>query len=316
MKKFLLRSLSFVFVGLLLALFLDYVITKGLRRKQDGHYGVWTEIVSGELNSDLLIMGSSRAWTGYSPKILDSILSCNSYNLGLDGHSFDGQLVRYKAYTYYNKTKPNMLILNIDAVATLDKTNQYCREQYFPYIKEKYLIDLVFEDKDIAFYDRYLPLLRFFGYPTEMIRGIKAYINNDSEVDSILHKGYKGITKSWSPKNKIKRFNSIIDCNVVKLLTDFIDDCKKVGIEIVLVKQPCYYKFYDYVVNLNEINSFFEVLAEENELQIIDYSDCYISYDSTYFYNYTHLNKIGAEKFSLQLAKDLDSINRKRITYR
>lgn len=40
----------------------------------------------------------------------------------------------------------------------------------------------------------------------------------------------------------------------------------------------------------------------------VDYVNSPISYDSTYFYNNTHMNEKGAEKFTLQLAKDLDNI--------
>ncbi len=49
-------------------------------------------------------------------------------------------------------------------------------------------------------------------------------------------------------------------------------------------------------------------LASKYNVPILDYTHDSICYDTAYFYNAQHLNRKGAEKFSLQLAHDLKAI--------
>ena len=59
---------------------------------------------------------------------------------------------------------------------------------------------------------------------------------------------------------------------------------------------------------MKEIHQMYYDLSMRYELPMLDYSNCYLSQDTTYFYNATHLNKTGSDLFSAQLAYDLDSL--------
>ena len=52
----------------------------------------------------------------------------------------------------------------------------------------------------------------------------------------------------------------------------------------------------------------YDTIAVRFNIPILDYNDIPLCYDTTYFYNGTHLNRIGAESFTIQLAHDIDSI--------
>jgi hypothetical protein len=95
-KKFLIHIALFttIIIGVLTAL--GVVITAGLRKTRIENFSEWNDIFDSKINADLIVTGSSRAWSNVSPKIIDSTLNLNSYNLGLDGAHFDIQFSRTK----------------------------------------------------------------------------------------------------------------------------------------------------------------------------------------------------------------------------
>ena len=66
--------------------------------------------------------------------------------------------------------------------------------------------------------------------------------------------------------------------------------------------------FTKQLLALDEIHQIYYNLSKQYDIPLLDYSDCYLSQDTAYFYNATHLNKLGAEIFSAQLAHDVYSL--------
>jgi lysophospholipase L1-like esterase len=60
--------------------------------------------------------------------------------------------------------------------------------------------------------------------------------------------------------------------------------------------------------NVDEMYKMYESIATEFNIPILDYSYDLMCDDTTYFYNGTHLNKLGAEVFTTKLAHDIDSL--------
>ena len=73
-------------VFILLNLIVDYIysipsreaIEKGIHK----NYLKWNDIHKNKNQYDVIILGSSRAYTTYNPNVLDSILNTTSYNMG------------------------------------------------------------------------------------------------------------------------------------------------------------------------------------------------------------------------------------------
>ena len=53
------------------------------------------------------------------------------------------------------------------------------------------------------------------------------------------------------------------------------------------------------------MNSFYQNLTDKYDIPILDCTYMDISYDTTYFYSASHLNRPGSEIFSDNLANDL-----------
>jgi hypothetical protein len=79
MKTFLIKVLFFTIVLIAGAFAIDFTLEKGLRKTRAGSFSVWNDIFDSNINSDVIIMGNSRASNHFDPKILDSVLHVNSY---------------------------------------------------------------------------------------------------------------------------------------------------------------------------------------------------------------------------------------------
>lgn len=311
MKKFICRFGILIAIVFVLAIAFDYMITTGLKKTDIRKYSTWNDIYKGNLDADLLIIGASNAWSGFNTYIIDTILNLNSYNLGIDGHNIDYQIIRYDTYRRYN-SKPKIVLINTLFGGTLSTSAhiQYEREQFFPYIHDKELISRVAKDKNFSWADRYVPLIRYFGYREDFENGIMAYFGKTDFFDGGMHKGYRGNDYAWDRASlSIDTIFSInIEKESVALLDSFskrlIDD----GIEVVYVKSPIYFPLRSKFTNIEQTDSIFNSISKKYDIPVLDYYFSNISMDSIYFYNPGHLNKKGSELFTFKLCHDIDSL--------
>ena len=110
--RFLRKGTLLFLLVLMSAYALAYMVDAGLRKSRNSYYASWNDLYNSKINADLLIMGSSRAEFHISPKILDSALSLNTYNLGLSAWHFDMQYARFRMYLQHN-LKPRYIIQKI-----------------------------------------------------------------------------------------------------------------------------------------------------------------------------------------------------------
>jgi hypothetical protein len=276
-----------------------------MRQSEDKMNVVWKEIFERKLNNDIVIIGNSRGWRHYSPAILDSILYTNSYNLGIDGRGINSQILRYHTYQRLN-TKPRLIIQNIDAF-TIAPDNAFDREQFFPYFDDKKFRDEVVEIEQLGIGDKYIPGFRYAGYLHKILvcMGVK---NKRTEH---LIRGYNGHDAKWDGT----MYNQIT--GTVEYVHDFVSlnhfdkylqQAKNDSIKIVFVYSPLYIGVTKKINNIEGMYAMYDSIAKKYDIPILDYNYDSLSYDTTFFYNATHLNKIGAELFSAKLAHAIDSL--------
>lgn len=139
MKVFIKKSLIYIIILIACAIGLDWIITRGLQRVDDFIYEPWTYIQKGNHNHDVLILGNSRAQGHIHPAILDSICSCDSYNLGIEAYLMNMHLFKYNFYLQYNQ-KPRLIIYQVD-LATIHQSEikrGSNSEQFLPLFYDKY----------------------------------------------------------------------------------------------------------------------------------------------------------------------------------
>jgi len=293
-----------------LAYLTDCIISQGIRKTDIREFQAWNDIYSSNIKGDVVISGNSRAWCQYSPQILDSITGLNFYNLGIDGHPINYQIIRYNTYRRFNH-KPKYIIQNIDFMTFSISHTEYEKEQFLPFIFDDTLMNEVKEDMKINWIELKIPLIRYFGYHEIFKNGFKSFFGENKFVDGGLNKGYRGNKIAWNGAefNKTKVIFYAKDPVALKLFSSYLAKSKKEGIKVILVSAPLYFEAARKIKDLKGLNAMFIYLARKYDLKLLDYMNDSISYDRSNFYNAMHLNKKGAELFSSKLANDLKSLN-------
>lgn len=305
MKKFLFHSFLFLFVLYLIALTADIIITNKIKNYCFNDHPVWGKMISGQMDNDLLIIGSSRAWVQYSPRIIDSILHTNSYNLGRDGKKQDISILTYDIYTKYNP-KPKVVICDIYFMS-MCKSDPYEREQFYPYLLNKNIWKSIHTTHQLNYCDRFIPMFKYF-------RHLKSAFSHSSVSDT-TYKGYFGYIIDWQSESDgislkdIKVISYYHDSTIIAMTDDWLQRCQKDSVKVIFVHSPMYIEATNKIDDTAAMWAMYRNLANKYDVPILDYSDDSICYDTTLFYNAQHLNRKGAERFSLKLAMDLKSMN-------
>jgi hypothetical protein len=312
MKKFVRRLLFFFVPPILVLLTKDIYLSKGLKNTSlaAAEYEVWNDLFYNNISPEVAIYGSSRAWVHIDPMIIEDSLGLSAYNFGIDGHNFWLQYYRHK--TLLKNTTPKTIIHSVD-INTLKKRRElYNYEQFLPYMlwnREIYEATKNYEGFNIV--DFTIPLARYIGKN----KTLNAMMLR-SKGKSIRTQGFQGQNREWNDdlkraKTQMGSYTADLDNASVELFRQYIQECKSLDINLILVYTPEYIEGQQFVTNRSEIMTLLKGIAQENNLPFLDYSDHYLSMDKKYFYNSMHLNATGAEIFTRILAHDIKQISAK-----
>ena len=306
MKKFLIKITIFGVALLTLAVVVDWMISTNLRKSQRQDLVTWNKIFAGNMKHDALIMGNSRAMAQFDPAILDSILNIDSYNLGMAASQIYRQIFQYNIYSERNE-KPKVIIQNID-YGTMGQRNFEMNGQFLPYFLDRSFKKEIVKWEPFTFVDLYFPAYRYMGHPTFIVEGLT--MNKLAFRQTLLIKGYVGYDLAYDGKElrKMKTIEYRHDAAALQVFDEHLANVCKDGIKVIFVYAPAYIGATKKVENIQGMYQMYDSIAQKYNIPILDYFDDALCYDTAYFYNSTHLNKKGAEKFSTKLAHDLDSL--------
>jgi hypothetical protein len=311
-----LKKIIFLFMLLSISLYtLAYVVDTGLHKSRSAYFASWNDLYNSKINADLLIMGSSRAEFHISPKILDSLLTLNSYNLGLSAWHFDMQYARFKMYLQHNK-KPKYIIHNVDLYGFSKRADIADYPQFLPYIQDTILQNVTKKHKgEFDIYQKNVPLLKYKNQHKLALEGIFNFAGFSNLYDTTSkYKGYRGNDFVWNkdfesfkkrfPKGAKYKF----DKEVIRQFNEYLTFCQQEDIKVILVYAPEYFEVQPYYKNKAELIKLCQESTKKYNCQFLDYSKNSLCYNRDYFYNSQHLNKQGAELFSLDLARKMKQI--------
>lgn len=305
------RLCAFFVLVAALALIADFAISFALRGISTGDFGVWNRIVGGDINSDVIISGSSRALTHYDSRILQQRLQQSTYNIGLNGSQTDMQVARLKTYLRHNRP-PKLLIHNLDAFSfQVTHGEVYDPGQYMPYRSEPDLYEALVRVNPDTWKWRYLPL---YGYATQDLRlgwlfGLRERLSG-SQAETHFQ-GFKPRQAEWNEDFAQFRashpdgYHVNVEDEGVRQVEEMLRLCASRGIKVALVYSPEYIEIQQITTNRAEIFARFEAVAKQYGATLIDFSGSPISSDKSLFYNSQHLNAEGATKFTTDLADRL-----------
>lgn len=315
MKKFLIRFFIFITPIVILAYPADLLVSYGALHSTlaDGELETWDDIYAGQINSEYVIYGSSRAWVHIDPILIEKETGSKAYNMGMDAHNFYLQNLRHRKLLEYNE-KPKAIIYGLDMFTLEKRSDLYNLDQFLP---------IMLWDKDIeqttksyigfSWIDYKIPFFRYVGRFNAIKSGVKYYIYPD---DRFRSKGYKGREQEWSSqldeaKENIGLYRATLDTMSVRLFESFIKECKQNDIPLIFVYTPEYIDGQRFIANRDSVINIYNSWSKKYDIPFLDYSDDSICFDKQYFYNSMHMNKRGSELFTRKLINDL--VNRNLI---
>ncbi|MBR3730861.1 MAG: hypothetical protein IKN08_08120 [Bacteroidales bacterium] len=312
MRKFIIKVLGFGFAVLLMAVMLDVMISFGLRKTDCYRYQTFSDIFKGNMNCDVLYIGNSRGFSHFNPRIIDSICRVNSYSLGLGGYPINAQIATYHCYKTHNGT-PRLIVQQVDFVTLnimQDIRHQHDSERFFPTVYDPFMRKEL-KNMGYGFMELYCPIYRYFGYQKVIKDGLLEFLKVKHYIERPAYKGFSPEKGKWDGTNvaAMDSITSDLDKEAITLFENYLDECKKDGVYVLLVNSPVYAPTTKKVKNMDEVNNYFENVANRFGYKYLNYTENYdLCNDTLNFCVSVHLNPKATDKFSTDFAHDLDSL--------
>lgn len=306
MKIFLLKLsfISLILVGFCYAL--DWLINEGLRTSNYKDVSKWNEVISGGIDSELLIVGSSRALVHYDCEIIEKIIGKSCYNLGFDAANYEMQKIMLNLYLKSNSL-PKEIIWTVDFQSFQNKDEFYGFEQLIPYQDKEEVKELLKLNKGIPSFLYEIPVIRYTFNPKMKFIGILNYLELKTRKP-VLVKGYRKSDLEWD--GKFEKFKDSLNNNLryqfdEVMVNDFQNELRLLtsrGSKINVVIAPIYFEAKEIILNSDSILNSIESLCNESNINFFDFTNDSICFNKDMFYNGNHLNSKGAELFSEKIS--------------
>ena len=295
MKKFLIKVITFFALLAILdyatGRVLDYlsVHAKGGMTQRDNY-------ICEELETDILLCGSSRCVHHYNPRIISDSLGLSCYNSGQNGNGIIllyGRLQMIKSHYI-----PKLIIYDINP--SFDLLLGEDNHKYLTWLKPHYYrkgISEIFQSVDKT--EKYKMLSSMYRYNSHFLELAIDYFHPIINVDN---NGFVPIAKEMD-KSKIKKRNDITktkyEFDPLKLdyLNKYVDE---VDNKLIFVVSPIWYG-----MDTAQLQPLMDLCKRRN-IRLLDYSNNpkYV-HNNIYFKDGTHLNARGADEFTKDLIKAL-----------
>ena len=307
-KNFITKTIFYFFSLIIILVVFDFMIDNGLKNSKSIYFDNLSKLFSGEIDADVIISGSSKAYVQVSPKIIDKTLNLNSYNLALDGNGFFTQKTLIEKYLTHN-SPPKMIIQVVSNNTLTNNGELFLYQKFLPYYDDPDIEKMINDsEKNIHPLVKFFPFSKWNGQKLFVIEGLLSFFGKT--FSNNLYKGYLANNKIWESnlydkfieiQNNKKNSSSnkkLFNSKLKNIFEEYILNCKKNNIELVLVYPPIYYLSQNYGTKQ------YEELAIKYDLKFFDFSYYKkLSFEKKFFYDSQHLNKDGAEIFTSELAK-------------
>ncbi len=265
---------------------------------------------------DVLLLGSSRMLSTVNPKMLDSVMGCNSFNLGQNAATIVEAVTNLKGYLAVHKP-PQMVVAAVD----LHMLNAKKHFSFYPYYltstENPAIADALKEDGLKTELYHWLPFLSITEYG-DYFKGVlikNALSQKEMAPGDYYYKGFKSNTDDTLSAGTNAELNaaSIPALPVTHIaeaaFEELIGICRKENIRLVCIYAPEYRaNNYRLIKNSPAIMAFYRSRLARSGVPMIEHQFLPLDSDSHLFANIGHLNRIGAERYSRILADTLQQI--------
>jgi hypothetical protein len=305
MKKFLIRLAIFTVFFFLVDKLFVFVRRAGPELEVDRRL---EKILEGQINADVLVFGSSRgARSVIAQRFIDS-LGVSAYSLAYPGSdvTFHEYLLRQTLEVKGNK-KPKTVILVVDDSDELkpSKSLKFRFDRMYPLVKYKSVRDEMVKRKEKKPVITELLVLHQMNKSNFLFKQRKFTKN-----DSIMPCGSMPIShqkKTFDKKYNTEIYNYTREDELIqkiKAFRAFKDHCKNSKIQLIVAIPPNFRKVtVGFVPRLKQVMDGYGTVFMYDENRP-EYSN------SDYFFDNTHLQKVGSEIYTMELVHYYKELNK------
>ena len=302
------RAGVYLFLLFFLLVGVHIFLQQGLGRRRDYVRGRWNKVAAGEINAELLLVGSSRAAAHYDAKTMGEALGLRCYNMGAHGTFLNLQAPLLSLYLDYNQS-PDLILIDVHSLSPRAET--YEPSQYVSVLNNQGIYRVLLERDRMVWAERFIPffsICRWGLFRAAIVGWISS--SCDSDLDAY---GYFPNDRVWSDQERAKEVGgfpnkvSISICNAeVQHLDDMLAEAQFREIPVVLVYSPVWFEFRRFVSNQEKVITTFKTLADKYQVQFWDYSEEERFLNKDLFSNCSHLNTTGATLFSSNIVERIE----------
>ncbi len=286
---------------------LDQMALNGLNKLRDDDYKDLHLLFNNEIDDEVLIVGSSRAWNHFDVSEIQKITGISTRVVGLSGADFNMQRVLWEQ-ALNNVSDTEYIVHVVGSLEFSKRTDGVFRKyKFYPFLNNQYVQSNLSKIQPDLWKDQYLPMYKFHGYYNYFLKGLKLNFVNPSYDEYYKYKGFTGFKNIWNGTITVE--SKVISDDDINKGMNFIEYEAKLAAEkekqLILVYTP-EHKVTDSLINgKNKIIERLNDLAlNHSNMHFLDYSKWYGNDDISLFSNATHLNVKGAKLFSQTFAKD------------
>jgi len=284
MKKFARYILGFVLIIVASLYLVDFIYTEIYKRGIPRNKARYTLLLKDQ-TFDYVFMGSSRVENSIVTSEIEEITKKRAINLGTQGADFDDVYLFLKLLLANNNTLKNVCI-QMDGSYINSIDSQILKSQLIPYITSNSIL----EDHDFNKL-KYIPFYKYakndysVGFREVLMTVIKKKSKFDFADGFVPLQGFMSRSDKSIFPDTIKENNQSVD-KIIKL-------CNERHIKLLFFCAP-------YCSNLEDKK--FTKLLEQRVPNFKDYSTLFKN--DSLFRDCSHLNEIGAKKFTAIYAKE------------
>lgn len=291
MKRFILKIALF-FALIVVADYLCGIVLSYVAQHAKGGFSQRDAYICDKLETDFLLMGSSRCVRHYNPQIITDSLGLTCYNSGQMGN---GIILNYGRLRMINERKKPKVVI-YDVAPDFDIFVGDDNHRYLTWLKQHYErngIADIFESVDPT--EKYKMMSQLYRYNSRFIELMSDYLHPISDARADGFSPYKGEMDRTKIKTDVKKVKTPdvdkLKLDYVNKLIDELEDVK-----LFFVVSPRWYG-----MDSVQIQPIIDI-CQERHIFFIDFANNpkYVHQD-IYFKDGNHMNERGADEFTRDL---------------
>jgi len=259
---------------------------------------------------DLILLGSSIVRGDMDPRIIDSICNISSYNGGVEGGNLQEFKMIFDAYLI-NHPPPKYLMLALDMSSFNLDRKFFNHLDYYPYLSNSVVDKALCDNGHQTALIKILPFFELTEFDEEMRSQCVQGLLGKTEImpGQIAYKGFLTRTMTFQSDNintNVYLMDKPISAGSLDLFKGIEDTCSVRNIKLIINFPPVFQKNEpNHIAYSGKILKNICHLTSESKIHCLDDISLNFCTDSSLFSDCTHLNREGAELYSVILANEL-----------